>query len=329
MAALDDSVERLGITTSGLPQTRTALTIWTSVPAFSCFGAAGMICTFTLIGVLLTDRVIGAVMRVIGWYTSEQFASHAEAGWEGLKTSNFINHPPDLSIASAVGIIVGGSTGAAASLALGLPIVALIMKRRPDLPYSLVDETTRVLTKCADAYHMEPAERSAAVRRLDRDCRSGERHILDAYSACRSIPRRSPRRLPARQHGQIVVQALRAQLARVDIDPQKGLKEYGAMLVEIGERYSQGMVGGLLPEEKLAGLSPPSATRMAFRESLHFAAGIVAALIAAVAMTALLPKVGFISEELRPWLVAGAAAVAGILIAGWHRVARIVPLLGP
>ncbi|MFC9458257.1 hypothetical protein [Streptomyces sp. NPDC056983] len=123
--------------------------------------------------------------------------------------------------------------------------------------------------------------------------------------------------------------ALHLQLAHIDTDPRQGAKDYAEMLAQTGERYAQGRVGSPLPEEKLTGLTPPSPALTAFRESLHIAGGIVAAALAAISTGAILPTLGFIPEGLRPWLIAGAAAVAGILTAGWHRVARPVPLFGP
>ncbi|MFD7834515.1 hypothetical protein [Streptomyces sp. NPDC059761] len=144
----------------------------------------------------------------------------------------------------------------------------------------------------------------------------------------RGLPPPLPRRAPARQHGRLVAAALSQQLAQIDADPRQGVQDHAAMVAEVGERYARGRVSGLQPEAKLADVTPPSPALTAIRESLHIAGGIVAAALAAVAAAALLPKLGFIPEDLMPWLIAGAAAVAGILTAGWHRVARLIPFFG-
>ncbi|MFG2869989.1 hypothetical protein [Streptomyces sp. NPDC048338] len=327
---LDLALTGLGLATDGLPHTRFGLVAWFSVPgdrgvrSFGAGAVAGFLTT-TLLTQWLFPLEIDALRPVV----SDRFADQALLALKYQSVSDLLRHhgAPIAPIVTALLIML--VTMLAVGSALGYPLVAGFRRRRPDFPYALLGSTARALSLCAILYASEPADRHRTMRELDSRSRRIEEKVLSAYRDSRLIPRRSHRIAPARQHARHVAAALRQQLAQIDVDPRQGARQYAAMVAEIGERYAQGRLSGLLPEEKLAGVTPPSPALTAFRETLHIAGGIAAAVLAAIATAALLPRLGFVPDDLRPWLVAGVAAVAGILTAGWHRVARLVPLLGP
>ncbi|TXS22638.1 hypothetical protein EAO71_24375 [Streptomyces sp. ms191] len=327
---LDHAVTCLGLTTDGLPHTRTGLAAWYSVPGHRgvrtlAAGAFAGLLTAALLTQWLFPLEIDALRPVV----SAEFADQALLALEYQSVSDLLQHPGAPLAPVVTALVIMLATLVALLTALGYPLVAQFRRRRPDFPYALLGNTARALSLCAVLYHSAPADRHRTMRELDSRSRRIEENVLSAYRDSRLIPRRSHRIAPARQHGRHVAAALRQQLARIDVDPRQGAHDYAAMVAEIGERYAQGKVGGLLPEEQLAHVTPPSPALTAVRETLHIAGGIAAAVMAAIATAALLPRLGFIPEDLRPWLVAGVAAVAGILTAGWHRVARLVPLFGP
>ncbi|MEU5214621.1 hypothetical protein AB0G79_00250 [Streptomyces sp. NPDC020807] len=186
--------------------------------------------------------------------------------------------------------------------------------------------TLEALRLCAAAYTKPPGERAARLRELDQGLQVAEDAILRAYRYAGSIPHRSARRSAARMHAAKVAGALRAASLRVDVDPEASLRQLGAMLAEIGERCAEGRIGSLLPEEALEEVIPVSATRTAIRESVHMAVVIVAAMLAAVGASFLLPVAG-VNDSLRPWLIVGCSVLAAILVGGWHRVGRILELV--
>ncbi|MER5618223.1 hypothetical protein [Streptomyces sp. NPDC002215] len=328
-AALDDAITRLGITTTDLPHTRSALTVWESAPHLSSTGNRILLAGVTGAAMFAIDKyvappLVDLAMNALGTVAPD-FAHQANPALEGMNNGE----PWQFSAATMMGQAVVLAVPLAVAALFLLLLSYAVASRHPRWPYSLVDETAKALAQCADLYEAQLTDLRTSSRKVDRRSRAVEQHVLDAYRSSRTIPRRSPRRAPARQHGQLVAAALRRQLTQIDVDPRQGVQDYAALVAEVGERYAEGRVSSLLPEEKLAGLTPPSPALTTFRESLHIAGGIVAAALAAVAAAALLPKLGFIPEDLSPWLIASAAAVAGILTAGWHRVARLIPFFGP
>ncbi|MFD3554439.1 hypothetical protein ACFWWA_20410 [Streptomyces goshikiensis] len=325
---LDTAVARLGFTTGGLPHTRAGLVLWHSLPHIRPiqavltlgFGMAISGC----IAVLLFPYEIDALRHV----TSYEFAAHAHSFVDSQQALNDWEGVPRGPLLTAVLLWFGTAYGIWSAL-VALLSEPIIRNRAPDMPYTLIGRSAHALTLCADVYDTVHTDRLQALHELDRHAHKLEERILKVYRESRVIPRRSPRRAVARQHGRHVAAALRQQLMKVDVDPRQGTLDYAAMAAEISENYAQGKVAGLLPEAKLADVPLPSPFLAAFRESLHIAGAILAAILAAIATAALLPKLGFITEDLHLWLIAGAAAVVGILTAGWHRFARLIPLFGP
>lgn len=181
----------------------------------------------------------------------------------------------------------------------------------------------RALESCADVLGRTPQRRPAALRELDRQCRSIEKRILSAYRRCGAIPRRSPRRGPARQHAALVAGMVRIQVARIDKDPDVETLRLAELLVQIGERYASGRTGALVRDEELQGVTPVSRIRTSLRESVRVAATIIAAIVVVVIMNALLPE-SILPDDLRPWVLGASAAGTAVLVAGWHRVVRIL-----
>ncbi|MFC8201466.1 hypothetical protein ACFUTV_39635 [Streptomyces sp. NPDC057298] len=208
----------------------------------------------------------------------------------------------------------------------GLAVALLLIRRSALYRYMLTINIVNVLEQCAVLKGRSSLDRVFALRGVDRGCRGLEKQILVAHRRVGGITRRSSRRAPAVHHAYLVAGALRAQLARIDIEPDEAVDELASMLVQIGERHALGQIGQLLPAEVLSGVTPVSRSRTAIRESLHAVAVIATALSAALVVNSLVPK-SAVSEDLRPWLLAGSAVAAAILIGGWQRVVRLLEVL--
>ncbi|NEW72618.1 hypothetical protein [Streptomyces rhizosphaericus] len=79
---------------------------------------------------------------------------------------------------------------------------------------------------------------------------------------------------------------MRNDLYQLDIEPDGALPEFASKLVRISERYAEGRVGSLLPEEELEGAEPVSLARNARKESAHMVLVAVAAYGGAAAWAA-------------------------------------------
>ncbi|MFF8962325.1 hypothetical protein ACF1BK_06185 [Streptomyces globisporus] len=204
-----------------------------------------------------------------------------------------------------------------------------LFDRRPARGASYRHRTTirvqRALRVCADAYSQESGHRSAQLREVDRAMRDAQNAILRAHRYSRTIWWRSTRRAAARNHAALVAGALQEELLQIDIEPDVALPRLGAKLAMIGERCAEGRIGAMLPEDVLVKATPVSAARNALRESLHVAFVILMAMVASVGASEILPGTG-VSDEMRPWLIVGAAVLAAILVGGWHRVGRILEI---
>ncbi|MEW2546227.1 hypothetical protein AB0910_10710 [Streptomyces sp. NPDC047002] len=98
----------------------------------------------------------------------------------------------------------------------------------------------------------------SAAEMAERALLNAERTVLNAW---RRWPRRSQRavkdrRMALQQHAGLVAAALRKEARRLDgPDCDEALKRIAEMLITIGERYSDGHLGALLPENDLEGLT--------------------------------------------------------------------------
>ncbi|WP_158745114.1 hypothetical protein [Streptomyces sp. NRRL S-1448] len=182
------------------------------------------------------------------------------------------------------------------------------------------------LSLCAAAYRQPSGDRASQLRDLDRGLRDVEDAILRSHRYAGTIPRNSVRRAATRSHAALVAGALRAEVLKIDAEPDDALPRLGAILVTIAERSAEGRIGALLPEAALAEATPVSATRTALRESAHVAVVIIAAMTAAVGASSVLPSLG-VNHDLRPWLIVGCSVLAAILVGGWHRVGRLLELV--
>ncbi|WP_336323558.1 hypothetical protein [Streptomyces lavendofoliae] len=315
---LDRAVTKLSLQHDGFPRTRSALRsarLTLETWPFE-WVAAGLLTSMAL--TRLSRTLAHGVQRAAeanGWELLERAAQHFLWLWKMLKEND----------QSLVGLDLLMATAAAASCVLPPFVWVLTRKlaRGAHYRYHLNLVCARAVILCAGAAE-KPAERRAQpLKELDYLCREVEQRILRAHHTIGTMRRRSPRRLQAKHHGGLVAGALRTQLARLDVEPDKALPELAAMLLVISERYAAGRVGALLSEEALSDATPVSTTRMTLGESLRVVLTILAAMGAAVAASAAMPALQ-VPEDLRPWMVLGCAALAAILVAGWHRVARIL-----
>ncbi|MER6444568.1 hypothetical protein [Streptomyces venezuelae] len=327
LQGLDRAVDRLGFPSGSLPHTRVGLVLWHSLPHVRAFHAVLTVVFCFSVGFCVAALLFPYEIDLLSQVTSDEFAGHAQTLMDRKQAFSDWEGQPVGPILVAIALVAG--TVYAVSVALVTLLSEPIRNRAPDMPYTLIGRSARALALCADVYDTVPTGRLQALHELDHHARRLDERVLKVYRESRVIPRRSPRRTVARQHGRHVAAALRQQLMRIDVDPRQGAHDYAVMVAEISENYAQGKVAGLLPEAKLADVPLPSPFLAAFRESLHVAGAILAAILAAVATAAVLPKLGFVPKDLHLWLIAGAAAVAGILTAGWHRFTRLIPLIGP
>ncbi|MFI1855938.1 hypothetical protein [Streptomyces sp. NPDC020480] len=99
----------------------------------------------------------------------------------------------------------------------------------------------------------------SAAEMMERSLLNAERTVLNAW---RRWPRRSDRavrdrRTALQEHAGLVAAALQKEARRLDgPDCDEALKRLAEMLVAIGEHYSDGHLGALLPESDLEGLTP-------------------------------------------------------------------------
>jgi hypothetical protein len=171
--------------------------------------------------------------------------------------------------------------------------------------------------------------RSRALRQLDQRCRHVEKRLFKVHSIAGSVPRRSFRLRLIKRHAALVAGAQRVALHQVDVDPEPALTELARLQLIIAENHLCGRQAALLPVELLQDVRPVSRLRNTWRESAHVAMAILAAMAAAAGAARALPSMG-VGEDVRPWLILGAAVLAATLVAGWgagHPHPRIVSCL--
>ncbi|MGW2225474.1 hypothetical protein [Streptomyces formicae] len=168
--------------------------------------------------------------------------------------------------------------------------------------------------------------RARALRKVDRSCRKVESHLFKVHSIARSVPRRSSRLRPIKQHAVLVAGAHRDALHQVDVAPEEALAELARMQLAIAESHLCGQHAALLPNDRLRDVRPVSRLRNTWFESAHVAVTILAAMIAAAGAAHILPTMG-VGDEMRSWLTLGVAVLAATLVAGWSRVSRILEIV--
>lgn len=303
------SLRKLGLDDLSTPGIRTAFRTW-RYPAGS-----------TLIAVLsvwLLSKVIGLVARLIHdasvkwkFETLERVMKHyfwvLSQGNSPLGVLNLL----DFALLVSLGLFT-----------LGVPFIWLA-HRWPDYRLRIVQEVILCVRLCARAECAGIGRRPSIVRSLDRSCRQIERLILRSHRTIGSVPRRSTRRTPIKQHAGLVAGVIRQRLQRLDSEPDVAFRELARALTLIAENYSSGRAGALLSDEMLAGVHPVSRFVSAWRESAHVALAIVAAMVAATAASLALPALG-VKDDVIPWLTLGFAVLAAVLVAGWRRVSGIL-----
>ncbi|MFE6055430.1 hypothetical protein ACFQ6N_32155 [Kitasatospora sp. NPDC056446] len=211
-------------------------------------------------------------------------------------------------------------------IAVAVAVGRMMRRHQPEFHYAVTLLTISGIEGCAKARAQAPSERASSLRRLDQVCRNLEQALLELHRTARSIYRRSPRRASVREHCALVAGALRVQLARVDVDPDTGLVELARTLSLIGENFAAGRLAALLPEAELEGVTPVSTRRASVAETVRLALAIAAATASVAAATVLLPSTG-LPTAVHSTVVFGSAVVAGMLVAGRARFARIAEYL--
>ncbi|RAJ61703.1 hypothetical protein K378_04063 [Streptomyces sp. Amel2xB2] len=193
------------------------------------------------------------------------------------------------------------------------------------LAYSVLYRCTHTVGLCADVYEESvPYLRRMKLRKLDRACGSLERQLLAINRSARTMSSRSPRRQHVRQHAAKVANVLRSHLYRIDTDGENAVRDLAVLLVEISESCAVGRIGALLSESyQLENVTPVSTSRTTILESLHVVATFACAIAAAIGVAKVMPSLP-VPGDLQPWVLLVSALSAGILVAGWRRVERII-----
>ncbi|MFD4560386.1 hypothetical protein ACFWP5_39765 [Streptomyces sp. NPDC058469] len=166
--------------------------------------------------------------------------------------------------------------------------------------------------------------RSRALRQLDQRCRHVEKRLFKVHSIAGSVPRRSSRLRLIKRHAALVAGAQRVALHQVDVDPEPALAELARLQLVIAENHLYGRQQRSCPPScsKMSGpcraCGTPGTSRLTSprRSSRPW--------LPQPAPRAL-PSMG-VGEDVRPWLILGAAVLAATLVAGWGRVTRILEL---
>ena len=185
--------------------------------------------------------------------------------------------------------------------------------------HRLTARTAEAILLCVELLDTAPASRPPLLRRLDRWCRLIERDVLRAHRTVGTMARSSPRHAASRRHSAHVAGALRRDLVGLDSDQAAALHRLGCTLLTMGERYAEGRVSAMLPEDALRDAVPVSITRETLRLSGRLSLAALVAIAAASAVQPLLPHLGT-PEILRPWCTAVAAFIPAVLIAGSRHV---------
>jgi hypothetical protein len=185
--------------------------------------------------------------------------------------------------------------------------------------HRLTVRTAKAVLLCVELLDTAPTARPPLLRRLDRWCRLIERDVLRAHRTVGTMARSSPRHAVSRQHSAHVAGVLRHDLVGLDSDQDAALQKLGCTLLTMGERYAEGRVSAMLPEDALRDAVPVSVTRETLRLSVRLSLAALAALAAVSAVQPLLPYLG-VPETLRPWCSAVAAFIPALLIAGPRQV---------
>ncbi|MFF7975806.1 hypothetical protein [Streptomyces sp. NPDC007905] len=289
IANFDRAVERLRLGDVDVPLIRATVREPEDVGrAFAPFAVSGI----TLIGVW--------------WKVNPYILRHGRFSWPV--------HLTDLTPA----LTIGG---------LGVVLLWLLARTRlggTPVRDQLIHDVARQVIKCGRAYGQDIPERVKCLAQLDYGYYRVERSLLRAHRRRRTMAWVSLRHSPAMRHAAFVAAALRQDLLRVDVDSDPALRDLAGKLLTVGERYAEGRVGGLLPEEVLQGLEPISLPRKALQESARAVLIILAALAGAVVAHKAAGAFGH--PWIEKWLPLAGAVVAGIIVGGWHRVSQMLPL---
>ncbi|WP_431781486.1 hypothetical protein [Streptomyces chumphonensis] len=191
--------------------------------------------------------------------------------------------------------------------------------------HRLIHLIVETVIACAEAHRTPERQRASRLRTLDLHHRSVERCLLRSHRSRGSMVFASPRRAVARRHTAAVAGALRTDLCRLDVEPDKALVDLAGKLVRISERYAEGRLGSLLPHEELEGIQPVSSRRRTLWESAHMVLVLLAALIGAAA-AATWGSVWGLPESAEHLAMVLGALVGATLTGGWRMASRLKEL---
>ncbi|MFE5584421.1 hypothetical protein [Kitasatospora sp. NPDC056531] len=323
MVRLDQASDQLALPDRTLPHTRAAL--YATRATLETF-------PFELLPIFVVLFVIP--MRSLG---GMQQALSASAEWSGREHFDALKHFLQSYANAFENFLATQGQAPMAGLYDWLAVFTLVLPsalamfvltprrlgRGADRRFRLNLEVLKALEACGHAQELPTIRRQRSLRKLDRACRRVEEHVLKAHRMVGTIPLRSTRRAPARQHAALVAGILRQQVACLDTAPEKAFADLGAMLATIGEQYAAGQVSALLDVKAYPDAQPLSTVRQAIGETVRIAVALSAATAAAAVAAAILPKLP-VPDQARPWVTFGCAAVAALLTSGWNIFTKVV-----
>ncbi|MEE4421162.1 hypothetical protein [Streptomyces bugieae] len=176
--------------------------------------------------------------------------------------------------------------------------------------FALIMTVARAIGACAWAQDAVGEQQALAFRKVSRRLGAVNRAVLSAHKQRGSVPLFSLRRKVLKEHERNVVGALRKAELLLDSDPQSALRELGALLHKISERYCDARVGALLDAEELDEVQPAPD-----REALR----LITLAILLVGASIVFPLVG-VPDSVAPIVMAGFSLVLAALL--WGRGAR-------
>lgn len=99
-------------------------------------------------------------------------------------------------------------------------------------------------------------EEAPETSELSAELASAMKAVRRAHARRNTVPFASHRRKALRRHAALIVSALRAAEAKLDLDPPAARAEIARLLHTIAERFAEARVGNLLDESDLAGIQP-------------------------------------------------------------------------
>ncbi|MFF2374753.1 hypothetical protein ACFVUW_10255 [Streptomyces xiamenensis] len=182
--------------------------------------------------------------------------------------------------------------------------------------YGIVFACARLVRDCAAARALPNNRRPDQYFVISESLAHLERWVSSAHRDWGSSGRKSHLRHDLRTHSGQVIAALRRAESGLHVSPDRALREISDTALTISERYTEGRIGALLPEEEIEGLLPVQR-----KETLRL---VVAVFVAACATTGV-ALLGLPSAA-EPYAL-GATAMIALSLTYGRRHRRVVDLL--